>query len=426
MTTPSYPWPALCRTFLLWFSFFSIGISDSVRGPTLLDLRDLISVETSEISTTFALRSLGGLLGSMATGLLLDRLSRASRYLILGLCFSVSGFCTAFLPHAPSLILMQLISFSFGFCNGIVHTASNVLLMDIWSGRNSSPYLYTLHFMFACGAFVAPLVARPFLRDEVEIAARDSWELWEIRSLYPMVGLTSLAVTPGYLICWMLERPKDKSKDVLVEKEDANANGIGCRRWLLVGLMAVYYFAFIGVESSLRTFTSAFGVSSSLKLTRAQGSDLLAFFYLTFAASRALVIPLSIWVAPGQVVLGSLLLVLLSSVSLSVWATHSHLILGLAVAMAGAGVASVFASGMLWVKEQMEVNNRISSVFTMSCSISSQLYALLIGSYIESWPMVFPHTITASACGLLLAFLLSYWLSASVKRNNTNSITKRI
>ena len=109
MAPSSYPWPALCRTFLLWFSFFSIGISDSVRGPTLLDLRDLISVETSEISTTFALRSLGGLLGSMATGLLLDRLSRASRYLTLALCFSVAGFCTALLPHAPTLILMQVV-----------------------------------------------------------------------------------------------------------------------------------------------------------------------------------------------------------------------------------------------------------------------------------------------------------------------------
>ena len=101
-----------------------------------------------------------------------------------------------------------------------------------------------------------------------------------------MVGLTSLAVTPGYLICWMLERPKDKSKEVLVEKKDDTRVGIGCRRqvtlkqpfnhkpqilrWLLVGLMAAYYFAFIGVESSLRTFTSTFAVSSSLKLTRAQ------------------------------------------------------------------------------------------------------------------------------------------------------------
>ena len=145
--------------------------------------------------------------------------------------------------------------------------------------------------MFACGAFVAPLVARPFLRDEVEVAVQESWELWEIRSLYPMVGLTSLAVTPGYLICWMLERPKDKSKDMLVEKQDGTSIGLGCRRqvtlnqplnpksnfyrWLLVGLMAAYYFAFIGVESSLRTFTSTFAVSSSLQLTRAQVEPLI-------------------------------------------------------------------------------------------------------------------------------------------------------
>ena len=110
-----------------------------------------------------------------------------------------------------------------------------------------------------------------------------------------MVGLTSLAVTPGYLICWMLERPKDKSKEVLVEKKDDTRVGIGCRRqvtlkqpfnhkpqilrWLLVGLMAAYYFAFIGVESSLRTFTSTFAVSSSLKLTRAQvAADSITWF----------------------------------------------------------------------------------------------------------------------------------------------------
>ena len=52
-------------------------------------------------------------------------------------------------------------------------------------------------------------------------------------------------------------------------------------------------------------------------------------------------------VSPGLVVLGSLLLILLSSVSLSVWATQSHLFLTLGVAMAGAGSASVFASGMV-------------------------------------------------------------------------------
>ena len=201
MVASSYPWPALCRTFLLWFSFFSIGISDSVRGPTLLDLRDLISVETSEISTTFALRSLGGLLGSMATGLLLDRLSRASRYLTLAICFSVAAFCTAFLPHAPSLCLMQVISFrmkikilpTFAADFLLVwilqwhhphrlkrptygHLVQRQLLpIHVSSSASQSRVTilprYTLHFMFACGAFVAPLLARPFLRQVKDISS---------------------------------------------------------------------------------------------------------------------------------------------------------------------------------------------------------------------------------------------------------------
>ena len=127
-------------------------------------------------------------------------------------------------------------------------------------------------------------------RDEVEVTEHlTDWEFWEIRSLYPMVGLTSLVVTPGYLACWLLERPNIKSEDRIKEREACKEVDIGCRRqvalkkitrikhfrWLLVALMAVYYFAFIGVESSLRTFTSTFAVSSSLKLTRAQVGILL-------------------------------------------------------------------------------------------------------------------------------------------------------
>ena len=69
----SYPWPLLRRTLLLWLSFLVLGLSDSVRGPTVLDLSDLVGVQLSQISSTFACRSGGGLLGSLVTGVFLDR-----------------------------------------------------------------------------------------------------------------------------------------------------------------------------------------------------------------------------------------------------------------------------------------------------------------------------------------------------------------
>ena len=69
------------------------------------------------------------------------------------------------------------------------------------------------------------------VRDDVEVAVvHASWELWEIRSLYPMVGLTSIVVTLGYLICWILERPKKDAKNTFVEKQTGPNIGFGCRR----------------------------------------------------------------------------------------------------------------------------------------------------------------------------------------------------
>ena len=42
------------------------GTTDSVRGPTLLDLRDLVGANTSDMSYTFVVAALGGLLGCFA------------------------------------------------------------------------------------------------------------------------------------------------------------------------------------------------------------------------------------------------------------------------------------------------------------------------------------------------------------------------
>ena len=40
----------------------------------------------------------------------------------------------------------------------------NVLCLDIWKGMNSGPYMHSIHFSFSVGAFIAPLMATPFLR----------------------------------------------------------------------------------------------------------------------------------------------------------------------------------------------------------------------------------------------------------------------
>ena len=53
-----------------------------------------------------------------------------------------------------------------GFGSGFLDTGGNSLLLGIWAGRDSGPYMHALHFTFGLGAFLAPLLARPFLLNE--------------------------------------------------------------------------------------------------------------------------------------------------------------------------------------------------------------------------------------------------------------------
>ena len=44
-----------------------------MRGPTLMDLRDLVREDISSVASIFAFKSFGGLIGILGPGLLLDR-----------------------------------------------------------------------------------------------------------------------------------------------------------------------------------------------------------------------------------------------------------------------------------------------------------------------------------------------------------------
>ena len=69
----SYPWDLLWKTVLLWVSFLTSAGAESVRPPTLLDIRDRISCSTEEATYQFTVQAAGGLVGCAISGILADR-----------------------------------------------------------------------------------------------------------------------------------------------------------------------------------------------------------------------------------------------------------------------------------------------------------------------------------------------------------------
>ena len=51
-----------------------------------------------------------------------------------------------------------------GWAMGSLDTGGNVLCLDIWRGESDSgPYMHSIHFSYAFGSFLAPVVGENFL-----------------------------------------------------------------------------------------------------------------------------------------------------------------------------------------------------------------------------------------------------------------------
>ena len=69
----------LIRTALLWITFFTSAASESVRPPTLLDIRDRLGCSTEEATYQFSVQAAGGLAGCLISGFLADRWQECPR-----------------------------------------------------------------------------------------------------------------------------------------------------------------------------------------------------------------------------------------------------------------------------------------------------------------------------------------------------------
>ncbi|XP_064634021.1 uncharacterized protein LOC135491960 isoform X2 [Lineus longissimus] len=146
-------------TMLLFLAFCGLGLCMALPGPTLLDLQERTNTDTEDISRIFIGRSTGYLIGSVIGGLLIDMMNKS---FLMSMFLLLMAIGTAILPWCTRLYLL-IITIAFqGVSMGLVDTAGNLMCVQTW-GRKSPPYMQALHFFFGLGAFVAPLIAEPFL-----------------------------------------------------------------------------------------------------------------------------------------------------------------------------------------------------------------------------------------------------------------------
>lgn len=181
----------LAKTSALSAAFFCLGLCIAIPGPTLLDLGKMVGEDTHHMVLVFTARSLGYLLGSVGGGILGDLWDQQ---MLLALILGITAVATAGIPWCTALSSMAVLISVHGVAIGVLDSGGNVFCIRIW-GKQSPSYMQLLHFAFGVGAFLAPLVAWPFLSNTSSlIGINDSVGLpytFEVQAFHSLPGTIS-------------------------------------------------------------------------------------------------------------------------------------------------------------------------------------------------------------------------------------------
>ena len=353
-----------------------------------------------------------------SAGIILDKYLKYRFFILFAYTFIV-GITNALLPHLSSIWLFFAVSSISSFASGSLDTGGNVLVLDCWKHGDSGPYLHSIHFSFALGSFLAPILAIPFLSESSNITtptnASEAQELdqmdtvdTKITTLFPLLGVSIIIISTGYLVAGMTTIKLKSTNNQAPEKPSGSDESYGLHLWILMVLIALFFFFYVGAEVSYGLYIATFAVECDQNLSKTQGAEITSIFWACFAIMRFASIFTSIYLKPVYVMILSFVLSLVGAVALMCYGNDVLWVLQVGSALLGFGMASIYATGLLWLSTYVKISNRIGAAMSCASGIGADVFPVVIGQYLTEYPMILMHVTggTILLCSLMFIFAM--------------------
>ncbi|NXP12731.1 MFS4B protein, partial [Thinocorus orbignyianus] len=405
------------------------GMSIAVLGPTFPNLAANVHKNVSDIYYIFVGRSLGYLGGSVLGGVLFDCMNA---HLLLALSMFGTTVGLYGIPWCEKSLLLTVLMSVIGASMGILDTGGNVLALNTW-GAESGPHMQALHFSFALGAFVAPILAKMALGgskpQDLPVAEHTNQSVWrpaptapaasaasalkqhlgaDFLWSYVVIGTYLLFVSFFFFILYSKgSSARDKSKAALQKGMFAK------HHYALITLLFIFFLFYVGAEVTYGSYIFTYAkVFAEMKENEA--AALNSVFWGAFAACRGAAIFCAACLYPGTMILLSTIGSALSSLCLAFFTRHPAS-LWAGTAVYGASMATIFPSGISWIEQYTLVQGKSASLFVVGAALGEMCLPAAVG-YLQGrfrrLPVVMYSASLASAVTLLL-FPLMYKLATS-------------
>ncbi|XP_069866192.1 sodium-dependent glucose transporter 1C-like [Dipodomys merriami] len=356
----------------------------------ILILATNVNRNISSLSLIFVGQASGFLCGSMIGGVLFDFVNHV---LILGVSMLATIVGLYLIPFCKNTALLIVVISLFEAAVGPIDTGENVVILALW-GDKGRPHMQALHFSFALGAFLAPLLAKLALgptvsadnhtepdflpaalnasseaaSDPLLAAPHDMNLLWAYASIGTYILVVSLLFFA--LFCMKSSRQTKSTASAQQSRRAQYYKALLC-------LLFLFFFFYVGLQVTYTSYLFSFA-TTHVGMDEREAAGLNSIFWGAFAACRGLAILFAACLCPATMIVLSNVGSLASCLCLVLF-DRSPLCLWIATSVYGASMATMFPSGVSWVEQYTTVSGKSAAFFLIGGTLGDMAIPAVTG-----------------------------------------------
>ncbi|KAL3832492.1 hypothetical protein ACJMK2_024131 [Sinanodonta woodiana] len=446
-------------TVRLCLACIAMGLFIGHTGPAFPDLRLIVNKDLTTASWLLTAWTTGYLAGSLIYGLLCDKLNRQLLLFLIVLGMSLASGISPWCSLFPLMVTMRAIG---GACAGGLDTGANAVIAAIW-GVDGRPYMQTVHFSYAFGGIISPLITEPFLAPKRPLSemAKESlngtenisfsniyhtsgllscsnstnctvtteleyWGETKVQYAYMISTIIGILSAITFLVSYLKRNSEPRTKEQQEANEASRRISTQISKFQKFGVMILLmllFHVYCAVEDTFASYLMTFSLLH-LNWTKLKGSLATTIYWASFGFGRFLGIFIIRLIHPTKIlfIYCSFMVISLASFTVGsvllfnpiVW-TFSSLV--------GLAMSIVFPTIVTWTEETvMPVSGKIASLFLIAASSGTMLNPLYLGYLMENKsPLWFPYLLLGQSMLCLLIFVILFICTKTCIRRETGT-----
>jgi FHS family Na+ dependent glucose MFS transporter 1 len=308
-------------------------------------------------------------------------------------------------------------------------SGGNPSLASLWLDKAAGPYNF-LHSGFGFGAAIAPLIAEPFLVDDLDESALNvtqpqsnvtvvtpAVELSRIEFPYGIVGVICYVTAACFFLFYVFRsrtprllvprQQKDGHRAAIFDPKTC-AGGDRTFGGQMFVLIFLYYMLLVGGERAYGKFVYSYARESDLAFTRREAAWLNTMYWISFTLARVVAYIAARWVPIHVLLFIQVTGTAISAILLN--AFHSNYVMfWLTSFTLGFFKAPLFPSGLGWINRYLRMTSMLIMVVNIGSSTGGMLIQWLTGYLFEYYgPRSFLYTVLAYSLLLFAMFAVMH------------------